>query len=172
MQERFAWVMGAALVGSWLLGCGSEAQSSGDTNSTTGGYGGATTTTSGGIAARDPGDGGDGGTGTAGGPGGGGGYGATGGAGGGGGESGGADHHRWSLRFGGDENQFAANLALDSASNIILGGAFARSIDFGGGVLTNPDPGHSSDLFVAKFDPAKFTDLLVLKRVREIRSGG
>jgi hypothetical protein len=62
--------------------------------------------------------------------------------------SGGA--HEWSQRFGTTLEQTSAAIAVDNSDNIGLTGAFASTIDFGGGTLTNNG---GLDIFVARFNP-------------------
>ncbi|WP_437803004.1 hypothetical protein [Sorangium sp. So ce693] len=64
--------------------------------------------------------------------------------------------HLWSKSFGGPGGAIAETLALDAAGNIVVGGSFHGSIDFGGGPLLAaglPENG-ASDVFVASLDPA------------------
>ena len=57
----------------------------------------------------------------------------------------------WSERFGGPEADSPRAVAIDETGNIVLGGSFGGSIDFGGGVLTAA-VGHPS-AFVVQLDP-------------------
>lgn len=59
--------------------------------------------------------------------------------------------HLWSKRFGGPNDQFAGSVAVDGTGNVLLTGAFAGTVDFGGGPLTSAG---AYDIFVAKFDSA------------------
>lgn len=56
--------------------------------------------------------------------------------------------HIWSKRFGGANTQSVSTIAIDAQDNILLGGAFAGTLDFGGGALSAA----SYDFFVAKLD--------------------
>jgi hypothetical protein len=56
-------------------------------------------------------------------------------------------NHLWSQRFGDGDEQAADTVAVDSAGNIVLGGHFEGSVDFGGGTLTSAG---GQDGFVAK----------------------
>jgi hypothetical protein len=58
----------------------------------------------------------------------------------------------WSQRFGGPESDLARAVAIDSKGNVLIGGSFRGSLDFGGGPLTAP-PGHPS-AFVVELDAA------------------
>ena len=58
----------------------------------------------------------------------------------------------WSLTFGGSEADLARSVALDEAGNVVVGGTFAGSVDFGGGLLT-ATAGHTSG-FVLELDPS------------------
>jgi hypothetical protein len=62
----------------------------------------------------------------------------------------GAGAHRWSHRFGGPGVQRALGLAVDGGGNVLVAGAFAGPLDFGGGAL--PHRG-GRDAFVAKLSP-------------------
>lgn len=57
----------------------------------------------------------------------------------------------WSLTFGGPESDLPRSVALDPKGNIVIGGSFGGSVDFGGGPLTAP-VGHQSG-FVLELDP-------------------
>ena len=57
----------------------------------------------------------------------------------------------WSERFGGPEADTPRAVAIDETGNIVLGGSFGGSVDFGGGVLTAA-VGHPS-AFVVQLDP-------------------
>jgi len=59
----------------------------------------------------------------------------------------GSGAYGWSKRFGDGNNQFAPALAVDGSNNVIVGGYFAGSVDFGGGALTSAG---GEDMFVAK----------------------
>jgi hypothetical protein len=56
--------------------------------------------------------------------------------------------HRWSGRFGGLSDQSAEAATYDVSGNVIIGGRFAGTVDFGGGTLTSAG---NIDAFVAKF---------------------
>jgi hypothetical protein len=57
----------------------------------------------------------------------------------------------WTKRFGGPAADLARTVAVDEAGNIVVGGSFGDSVDFGGGPLT-AGAGHSSG-FVVELDP-------------------
>jgi hypothetical protein len=57
----------------------------------------------------------------------------------------------WSRTFGGPESDIPRSVALDANANIVIGGSFGGSVDFGGGPLTAP-VGHPSG-FVLALDP-------------------
>ena len=57
----------------------------------------------------------------------------------------------WSATFGGPESDIPRSVALDFNDNIVIGGSFGGSVDFGGGPLTAP-VGHES-AFVIELDP-------------------
>jgi hypothetical protein len=54
----------------------------------------------------------------------------------------------WSQRFGGPESDVARSVALDAKGNILVGGSFGGSVDFGSGLLT-ATPGHRGGFVVA-----------------------
>jgi hypothetical protein len=56
----------------------------------------------------------------------------------------------WSHVFGGPESDIPRAVAVDTAGNILVGGSFGGTVDFGGGPLTAP-PGHPS-AFLTKLD--------------------
>jgi hypothetical protein len=56
--------------------------------------------------------------------------------------------HHWSGRFGGASDQSAEAVTYDDSGNVIIGGRFAGTVDFGGGTLTSAG---NLDAFVAKF---------------------
>jgi hypothetical protein len=58
--------------------------------------------------------------------------------------------HQWSKRFGDASDQQAMSIAVDSAGNALVTGAFAGSADFGCGALTSAG---GKDIFLAKLDP-------------------
>jgi hypothetical protein len=57
--------------------------------------------------------------------------------------------HIWSKRFGTPYEQFGESVVVDGLGNVIFTGAFADTVDFGGGPLASAG-GH--DVIVAKFD--------------------
>jgi outer membrane protein assembly factor BamB len=58
----------------------------------------------------------------------------------------------WAGGYGdGAEDQFAEDVAVDGAGNVVVTGRFKSSIDFGGGALTSAADRY--DVFVAKLDP-------------------
>ncbi|WP_437735263.1 serine/threonine-protein kinase [Sorangium sp. So ce1335] len=56
----------------------------------------------------------------------------------------------WARRFGDEDWQASAAVAVDRAGNAVITGTFHGSIDFGKGPLRNPASG---DVFIAKLDP-------------------
>ena len=60
-------------------------------------------------------------------------------------------NHTWSKRFGDGGFQAGAGVAVDLVGNIVIGGRFLGSVDFGGGVITNS--GQFSNVYVAKMSP-------------------
>lgn len=58
----------------------------------------------------------------------------------------------WAKTFGGLGEDEATSVAVDRSNNIIIGGYFAGTADFGGITLTAPSP-FSKDMFVAKYSP-------------------
>jgi len=58
---------------------------------------------------------------------------------------------RWSNRFGDANNQQAYSVAVDASGNVIVGGHFAGTVNFGGANLTSLG---STDVFIAKFNNA------------------
>lgn len=58
----------------------------------------------------------------------------------------------WAKTFGGLGEDEATSVAVDRSNNIIVGGYFAGTADFGGITLTAPSP-FSKDMFVAKYSP-------------------
>ncbi|MDB4944831.1 MAG: hypothetical protein JWP97_4365 [Labilithrix sp.] len=62
-----------------------------------------------------------------------------------------AGNHLWSKRFGDADQQEAHTVAVDAAGDIVLGGTFWGSVDFGGGLLTSAG---YVDAYVAKLDAA------------------
>lgn len=57
--------------------------------------------------------------------------------------------HLWSKRFGGTSVDEGSGIAVDTAGNVAVTGAFIGSVDFGGGALTTPNAG--SDIFLAEY---------------------
>jgi hypothetical protein len=60
-------------------------------------------------------------------------------------------YHAWSDRFGDASDDNAYAVATDASDNVLVGGAFVGTVDFGGGVLTSSG---ARDIFLAKFDAA------------------
>lgn len=59
----------------------------------------------------------------------------------------------WQKKFGGGGYQSSLDMAVGSANEIVLGGAFNGELDFGGGPLSGPSvAAGGSDSFVAKLD--------------------
>jgi hypothetical protein len=59
--------------------------------------------------------------------------------------------HLWSKRFGDvSDGQVATCLAADASGNVIVGGYFSGTVDFGGGSVVSAG---GNDAFVAKFSP-------------------
>ena len=58
--------------------------------------------------------------------------------------------HMWSISVGGQGDPLVAALAIDSAGDVVVTGAFHDPIDFGGGTISLPDWG----TFVARYDGA------------------
>lgn len=56
----------------------------------------------------------------------------------------------WSKIFGDANRQYGATVAVDGAGNVLVGGTFEGTVDFGGGALT---AGGATDYFVVKLDP-------------------
>ncbi len=59
--------------------------------------------------------------------------------------------HRWSKKFGDGSDQYATDVAVDSAGNVIITGALRGTLNFGGANLTTADAG---DIFLAKLASA------------------
>ena len=59
------------------------------------------------------------------------------------------DIHVWSQRFGDTRCQEGLGIATDGASNVIISGVYAGTVNFGGGTLASNG---GNDVFVAKFD--------------------
>lgn len=57
--------------------------------------------------------------------------------------------HQWSKKFGGTSQDMGLSLVVDNANNVIVGGRFMGSVDFGGGALVSAG---SYDAFIAKFN--------------------
>jgi hypothetical protein len=64
--------------------------------------------------------------------------------------------HLWSKRFGDAGDQYGASVTADLQGNVLLAGRNEGSVNFGGGVLTNPTSGAPGGgaIFVAKLDPS------------------
>jgi hypothetical protein len=60
-----------------------------------------------------------------------------------------AGGHQWSTRFGGAGNQIAQSVAVNAAGDVLIGGTYQMSLDFGSGPLGVAD---ATDGFVARFD--------------------
>jgi hypothetical protein len=62
----------------------------------------------------------------------------------------------WSKAFGGGARNYARAVAVDSQGNVIVAGDFSGTADFGGMILTAPDPYGvwAADMFVAKYSPS------------------
>ena len=61
-----------------------------------------------------------------------------------------AGTHLWSKQFGDLNNQLGLGIALDSANNILIGGAFGGTLNFGGTDLVSSGGNH--DIWIAKLD--------------------
>jgi len=61
-----------------------------------------------------------------------------------------ADVMWWNKSYGDDQNEYGASVCADLSGNIVMTGAFADTINFGGGDLVSAG---SWDVFLAKFDP-------------------
>ena len=61
-----------------------------------------------------------------------------------------AGGHLWSKRFGDDDHQSGITTTTDGSDNVLVAGVFQRTIDLGGGLLTNTG---YQDGFLAKLDP-------------------
>ncbi len=59
--------------------------------------------------------------------------------------------HQWSKKFGDVAQDTGLALVVDNANNVIIGGRFAGSTDFGGGALVTAG---GNDAFIAKFNSA------------------
>lgn len=57
----------------------------------------------------------------------------------------------WNKQFGNPSDQYATEVAVDSAGNVVITGYFAGTISFNGGGTTHTSTG-GNDIFVAKFD--------------------
>ena len=60
----------------------------------------------------------------------------------------------WARRFGDDETELASTIAVDAAGNILVGGMFAGSVDFGGGFVTATSGNFSGSPFLLGLTPA------------------
>ncbi len=58
--------------------------------------------------------------------------------------------HLWSHRYGDVHHETGVSIAVDSAGQLVAGGYFSGSIDFGGGALKSYD---NDDVFIAKLSP-------------------
>ncbi len=59
--------------------------------------------------------------------------------------------HLWSKRFGdGPYYRYGTTMAIDGADNVVIGGTFENTVNFGGGLLLSAG---YNDVFVAKLDP-------------------
>jgi hypothetical protein len=67
-----------------------------------------------------------------------------------------AAHHLWSHRYGDALPQLAGAVAVDGKGDVILGGAFAGTVDFGGSVQTAGAPGQVG-AFIAELDSSGTT---------------
>lgn len=59
--------------------------------------------------------------------------------------------HQWSKKFGATMQDTGLAVVIDNANNVIIGGKFQGSVDFGGGALVSAG---STDAFIAKFNAA------------------
>jgi len=57
--------------------------------------------------------------------------------------------HQWSKKFGNTSLDMGLSLVVDNANNVVMGGRFMGSVDFGGGALVSAG---SYDAFIAKFN--------------------
>jgi Beta-propeller repeat len=57
--------------------------------------------------------------------------------------------HQWSRRFGDYATDSGNGVAVDGSGNVIVTGSFEQSVDFGGGILSNPG---FPDIFLAKYN--------------------
>lgn len=61
--------------------------------------------------------------------------------------------HVWSARYGDGDHQWGKDILVDASGELVVGGQFRGSIDFGGGPLVNEGPDFSADdygLFLAR----------------------
>jgi hypothetical protein len=56
--------------------------------------------------------------------------------------------HAWSKRFGGTSDDFGESVTADAAGNVVIGGSFRGTANFGGGDRVSL----TQDLFVASYD--------------------
>ncbi len=74
---------------------------------------------------------------------------------------------QWANSAGGNNGDYATNVAVDSSGNVVIAGHFSSmTITLGATTLTNPDPG--SNIFVAKLTPTGVWQWAVSARGREI----
>ena len=64
----------------------------------------------------------------------------------------GAGNHVWSKRYGDINSEQSMAIATDPQSNVLVAGAFQKTINFGGGAIVAEDGGFNA--FVAKLSPA------------------
>ena len=55
----------------------------------------------------------------------------------------------WQRRYGGNQDQFATSVVVDTDRNIVIGGGNMLTVDFGGGEIRSNG---STDIFLARFD--------------------
>lgn len=59
----------------------------------------------------------------------------------------------WVKRAGGNSSEAALTLATDAAGNVLVGGTFSVSIDFGNGITLSSPTQYETELFLTKFAP-------------------